>query len=158
MQTTPSLIDEIAPGEDGLSQMQALFRSSRKVGIFESLKLEFGEVARGRVQVTGLPDTHAYNPIGTVHGGYVATLLDSACGCATHTLLQAHQAYTTLELKVSFHKAITRETGRIDAIGEILSSGRRVAFAQARLVDGQGRLMASATSTLLIMERRPPGA
>lgn len=150
-----SLIEEIAPGVDGLTQMRALLGSARKVGIFASLQLEFAEVSRGRVVVAGVPDVHAYNPIGTAHGGYAATLLDSACGCATHTLLEAHQAYTTLELKVAYHRPITRETGRVEAIGEIISSGRRAAFAQARLVDGNGRLMASATSTLLIMNRTP---
>nr|WP_242603260.1 PaaI family thioesterase [Xanthomonas citri] len=79
-------------------------------------------------------------------------MLDSACGCATHTLLSATQRYTTLELKVSYHKAMTRMTGRIEAIGEVLSCGRRAAFAQARLVDDKGTLLASATSTLLVIE------
>ncbi|MFO3706600.1 PaaI family thioesterase [Xanthomonas codiaei] len=152
MHTDIPLIDLLAAGKDGLSQVQALMQHSRRVGIFASLKLDFADAAPGRVVIAGVPGTHAYNPIGSVHGGYAATLLDSACGCATHTLLSATQRYTTLELKVSYHKAVTRRTGRIEAIGEVLSCGRRVAFAQARLVDGKGTLLASANSTLLVME------
>jgi len=101
----------------------------------------------------GTPGDHAYNPIGSVHGGYAATLLDSACGCAVHTRLTATQAYTTLELKVAYHKPITRDTGPLRAEGRIVSMGRRAAFAEATLVDGEGRLYASATSTLLVIER-----
>jgi uncharacterized protein (TIGR00369 family) len=101
----------------------------------------------------GVPDEHAYNPIGTVHGGYTAALLDSACGCAVHSRLTAAQAYTTLELKVAYHRPITKETGRVRAEGLVLSFGRRVAFAEAKLTDAQGKLYASATSTLLVIDR-----
>ena len=90
-------------------------------------------------------------PIGTVHGGYAATLLDSACGCAVHAKLAAGQSYTTLKLKVAYHKAMTAETGRVRAEGLVLSFGRRAAFAEAKLVDASGRLLASATSTLLVV-------
>jgi uncharacterized protein (TIGR00369 family) len=110
-------------------------------------------VEKGTALFVGTPDEHAYNPIGTVHGGWAATLLDSACGCAVHTCLSATQAYTTLELKVAFHKTITRETGPMRAEGSVVSIGRRAAFAEAKLVDGEGRLYASATSTLLVMDR-----
>jgi len=88
-----------------------------------------------------------------VHGGYASTLLDSACGCAVHSRLSATQAYTTLELKVSYHRKITADTGLVRAEGRVLSFGRRAAFAEAKLTDAQGRLCASATSTLLIMDR-----
>lgn len=96
---------------------------------------------------------HAYNPLGTVHGGYAATLLDSACGCAVHSRLTEKQAYTTLELKISYHKAMTKNTGLLRAEGTVLSLGRRAAFAEAHLIDAEGRLYASATSTLLIFGR-----
>jgi uncharacterized protein (TIGR00369 family) len=101
----------------------------------------------------GTPGRHAYNPIGSVHGGYAATLLDSACGCAAHSRLSACQGYTTLELKVSFHRAITSEVGVVRAEATLISFGRRVAFAEARLTDASGRVYATATSTLLIFER-----
>src|SRR5262249_6612814 len=85
-----------------------------------------------------------------------ATLLDSACGCAVHTRLTATQGYTTLELKVAYHRPITTETGRLSADGRVLSFGRRAAFAEAKLTDSNGKLYASATSTLLVFERGCP--
>ena len=88
-----------------------------------------------------------------MHGGYAATLLDSACGCAVHSRLTASQAYTTLELKVAYHKAITKDTRLLRAEGRLLSFGQRVAFAEARLTDARGKLYASATSTLLMFNR-----
>ncbi|MDR5775635.1 MULTISPECIES: PaaI family thioesterase [unclassified Caballeronia] len=148
-----SLIDETAPGLDGLAQLRRLIASGRKPGIFESLRLDFVEVEAGRAVFEGIPGDHAYNPIGTVHGGYAATLLDSACGCAVHSCLTATQAYTTLELKVAYHKAVTRDSGVVRAEGRVLTMGRRAAFAEATLKDASGRLLASATSTLLVIER-----
>jgi len=88
-----------------------------------------------------------------VHGGYAATLLDSACGCAVHSRLSASQAFTTLELKVAYHKAMRADTGPVRAEGLVISLGRRAAFAEATLTDRSGRLLASATSTLLVMDR-----
>lgn len=151
--TPPRLVDEVAAGASGLAQLQALMASGRKPGILRSLDFDFVEVERGRAVFAGKPGEHAYNPIGTVHGGYAATLLDSACGCAIHSVLDAHQAYTTLELKVAFHKAVTRDTGPLRAEGRVISSGRRAGFAEARLCDAGGTLYASATSTLLVFDR-----
>ncbi|BAO89203.1 PaaI family thioesterase [Caballeronia cordobensis] len=148
-----SMVEETGAGLDGLSQLRKLIACKRRSGIMVSLDLEFVEVEAGRAVFAGVPGDHAYNPIGTVHGGYAATLLDSACGCAVHSCLTATQAYTTLELKVAYHKAITRDSGMLRAEGRVLSIGRRAAFAQASLKDASGRLFASATSTLLVMER-----
>jgi uncharacterized protein (TIGR00369 family) len=106
-----SLTEEVAPGTDGLTQLRALIASARKPGILHALDFQFVEVEPGRAVFVGSPGEHAYNPIGTVHGGYAATLLDSACGCAVHSRLDATQAYTTLELKVAYLKPITRDTG-----------------------------------------------
>lgn len=153
-----SLVEDVASGLDGLTQLKMLIASGRKPGILQSLDFEFIEVESGKAVFAGMPGEHAYNPIGTVHGGYAATLLDSACGCSVHTRLTAEQAYTTLELKVSYHKAVTRDTGLLRAEGRVLSIGRRAAFAEAKLVDASGRLYASATSTLLVFERRAPAA
>lgn len=82
-----SLAQEVGNGLDGLSQLCALLASGRKPGILESLNFDFAEVKEGWALFVGTPGEHAYNPIGTVHGGYAATLLDSACGCAVHSLL-----------------------------------------------------------------------
>src|SRR6202140_5681209 len=120
-----SLVDEVAGRLDGLSQLRALMASGRKPGILVALDFEFVEVETGKAVFTGTPGEHAYNPIGVVHGGYAATLLDSACGCAVHSRLTAAQAYTTLELKVAYHKAITKDTGLLRAEGRLLSFGKR---------------------------------
>ncbi len=148
-----SLAEEVGAGLDGLSQLKALIASGRRPGIAVSLQFALVEVEAGRAVFAGTPGEHAYNPIGSVHGGYAATLLDSACGCAVHSRLTATQAYTTLELKVAYHKPITRDTGLLRAEGRVVSIGRRAAFAEATLVDVEGRLYASATSTLLVIER-----
>ncbi len=135
----------------GLQQLRALIEAGQRPGIGRSLDFQLVEIEAGRAVFEGTPGRHAYNPIGTVHGGYAATLLDSACGCAVHSRLEAGQRYTTLELKVAYHKALTDETGPVRAEGTLLSFGRRAAFAEARLTDAAGKLYASATSTLLIM-------
>jgi len=137
----------------GLEQLRAMIAAGRRAGIAQSLDFALVEVEPGRAVFEGQPGMHAYNPIGMVHGGYAATLLDSACGCAVHASLSPAQSYTTLELKVAYHKAITTTTGRVRALGTVVSLGRRVAFAEARLTDASGTLYASATSTLLILER-----
>ena len=148
-----SMADEAAPGASGLEQIRALMRSGRRSGIVETLDFRLVEVAEGRAVFEGTPGIHAYNPIGSVHGGYAATLLDSACGIAVHSKLAADQAYTTLELKVAYHRAMNAETGPVRAEGNVVSFGRRAAFAEARLTDATGRLLASATSTLLVFQR-----
>lgn len=150
-----SLVKETGGGLDGLGQLRALMQSGRKPGIMVSLDLDFIEVEAGRAVFAGVPGDHAYNPIGTVHGGYAATLLDSACGCAVHSRLAAGQGYTTLELKVAYHRPITRDTGLVRAEGRVQTQGRRVAFAEATLADAQGRVYATATSTLLVFDVAP---
>ncbi|MEZ5460563.1 PaaI family thioesterase [Dokdonella sp.] len=140
-------------GLDGLAQLRALIASGKRPGIGDALDFTLVEVGEGLAVFEGQPGPHAYNPMGIVHGGYFATLLDSACGCAVHSRISATQAYTTLELKVAFHKAMTADTGKVRAEGRVLSFGRRVGYAEAKLIDGSGRLLASATSTLLVMDR-----
>jgi uncharacterized protein (TIGR00369 family) len=140
-------------GLTGLEQLRALMASGRRPGIADSLDFALTEVDVGRAVFEGTPGQHAYNPIGMVHGGYAATLLDSACGCAVHSRLGVGQTYTTLELKVAYHKALTSQSGPLRAEGFVLTMGRRVAFAEAKLIDASGRLHASATSTLLVIEQ-----
>jgi uncharacterized protein (TIGR00369 family) len=148
-----SLVQELGSGLCGLEQLKALIASGRRPGIAVSLEFNLAEVGEGTAVFVGTPGQHAYNPIGMVHGGYAATLLDSACGCAVHSRLTAKQVYTTLELKVAYHKALTDQSGPVRAEGRVLSFGRRVAFAEGRLVDGTGKLYASATSTVRILEQ-----
>jgi uncharacterized protein (TIGR00369 family) len=148
-----NLAAEMGPGLTGLEQLRALIASGGRPPIAETLDFRLVEVDDGLAVFEGMPSLSVYNPIGMVHGGYAATLLDSACGCAVHSKLSATQAYSTLELKVAYHKAITKDTGLLRAEGRVLSFGRRAGFSEARLVDRDGKLYASATSTLIVMER-----
>ncbi len=140
----------------GLEQLRAAFEAGRNQdakGIGRTLNFSVLELEEGRVVFGGHPDESVYNPIGTVHGGYAATLLDSAVGCAVHSRLKAGQGYTTLELKVAYHRPLTKDTGPVRAEGQVIQMGRRAAFAEGRLTDAEGRLYATATSTLLVFER-----
>jgi uncharacterized protein (TIGR00369 family) len=141
------------PDLSGLDQLRMLMQQGHRPPIAETLHFDLSEVAEGRAVFTGIPGPFAFNPLGTVHGGYAATMLDSACGCAVHSCLTAKQAYTTLELKVAYHRGMTEATGRVRAIGTVLSIGRRTAFAEAKLIGDDQRLYASATSTLLVFDR-----
>jgi uncharacterized protein (TIGR00369 family) len=138
----------------GLDQMRALKDgTSGWRGIAHLLNFKLVEVEDGRVVFEGHPGREVYNPIGSVHGGYAATLLDSAMGCAVHTKTRPGQGYTTLELKVSYHRALTDASGPVRAEGRVISFGRRAAFAEGRLLDKDGRLCASATTTCLVFDK-----
>jgi uncharacterized protein (TIGR00369 family) len=109
------------------------------------------EASEGHAVFEVTPGEEHYNPIGVVHGGLAATLLDSAMGVAVHSTLGAGEGYTTLEIKVNFVRPMTRDTGPVRAIGEAVHVGRRTATAEARLEDANGKLLAHATCTCLIM-------
>jgi uncharacterized protein (TIGR00369 family) len=115
------------------------------------------EVDDGRVVFTAEPGEHHYNPIGVVHGGLAATLLDSAMGCAVHSLLPRGRAYTTLEIKVNYVRAIRRESGRLRASASVVHMGGRIATAEGRIVDASGQLCAHATTTCILLGARPAG-
>jgi len=106
----------------------------------------------GFVVMHSIPGFRHYNPIGSVHGGYAATLLDSAMGLAIHSMLPVGTGYTTLEFKVSFIKGMTKDSGLVRTEGRTLNVGRRAATAEARMTDSKGRLLAHATTTCLVFE------
>lgn len=108
------------------------------------------EFDKGRAVFQGAPAFAHYNPIGTVHGGWIATLLDSAVGCAVHSALPRGTGYTTLELKVNYVKAVTDTVPRVRAEGKVVSLSRRIGVAEGRLFDAAGRLYALATTTCLV--------
>ncbi len=140
---------------DGLSAMRALIAGELPPApIATLLGFELVQVEEGRVVFAAEPGDQHYNPIGTVHGGLAATLIDSATGCAVHTTLPAGTGYTTTDLQVRFVRAITRDTGRIECVGEVVHRGRTLATAEARLTAGD-RLLAHGTASLLIL---PPDA
>ncbi len=140
-------------GLTGLEQLRAMIAGGGVARIGKTLGFALAEAGDGSAVFTATPGLAHYNPIGTVHGGLAATLLDSACGCAVHSRLSSTQGYTTLELKVAYHKAMTEKTGEVRAEGRVVSIGRRAAFAEATLKGADGKLYASATSTLLVFER-----
>ncbi len=105
----------------------------------------------------GKPMLRHYNPLGSVHGGWSSTLLDSALGCAVHTTLPAGKGYTTLELKVNMVRALTDRVPLVRAEGKVIHAGRQVATAEARLVGHDGKLYAHATTTCLIFDMPQPG-
>jgi len=104
----------------------------------------------GRIVFQGTPGKQHYNPLGSVHGGYFCTLLDSAVGCAVHSVLPQGMGYTTLELKVNLIRALTAATGPVRAEGKVIQVGNRVGIAEGRIVDVDGKLYAHATTTCLV--------
>lgn len=104
----------------------------------------------GRMIFQGTPGPQHYNPIGTVHGGYAATLLDSCVGCAIHTMLPAGKLYTTIELKINYIRALTDKVGPIRAEGKVITLGGQIGIAEGRITDVNGKLYAFATTTCLI--------
>lgn len=110
------------------------------------------EFERGRVVFEAELDGRAYNPIGVIHGGFAATLLDTTTGCAVHSTLPAGTGYTTIELKVNYLRPLVAELGRITATGKVISSGRRTALATGEITDKDGKMIAYASSTCLVFE------
>lgn len=114
------------------------------------------EADEGRVAVELVPQEFHYNPLGTVHGGVISTLLDTAAACAVHTTLPAGVGYTSLDLNVKFLRPVTVDSGVLRCEGTVLQRGRRTALAEAKLVDAQARLVAHATSTCLLLPLTSP--
>ena len=118
--------------------------------IAKLMDIRLTEVTRGRAIFSGTPQEFHYNPLGSVHGGYGATLLDSAMGCAVHSTLDAGDIYTTLEFKINFLRALTHQTGPVRGVGTVINETRTTALAEGRIEDGEGKLYAFATTTCLI--------
>ncbi len=124
------------------------------------LGMDAPTVDPGRAVFTMEPGEHLYNPIGSVHGGILATLLDSALGCAVHSKLPVGVAYTTVDLAVTYLRPVIQKTGRLTCEAEVVHAGRTIATARARIVDDAGRQYATANATCLIFqhEGEPPSA
>jgi uncharacterized protein (TIGR00369 family) len=157
--------DPVALGKAALSMAGAEFlraiaeRRLPPPPIASLMGFDIDEVGEGRVVFSVEPQEYHYNPIGMVHGGLAATLLDSAMGCAIHSLLPKGRAYTTLELKVNYIRALRHDTGRVRAIGKVIHLGGKVATAEGSVVDNAGKLYAHGTTTCLLSEvpRRSAG-
>lgn len=119
--------------------------------IVSLMNMRLVEVAEGRAVFTVVPAEYHYNPIGSVHGGLAATLLDSATGVSVSTKLPRGTTYTTLELKINYLRPLTHETGEVRAEGHVIHIGRRTALAEGRIVDSAGKLYGFATATCLVL-------
>jgi uncharacterized protein (TIGR00369 family) len=124
--------------------------------IMATLGIEGVLFETGRAVFSLVPDEMHYNPLGSVHGGVIGTLLDSAAGCAVHSVLPAQMGYTSIDLTTKYLRPVTTDTGRITAEGRVLSRGTRTALAEAQLTDDDGRLLAQATSTCMLFPIGPP--
>ncbi|UYN94497.1 MAG: PaaI family thioesterase [Enhydrobacter sp.] len=118
--------------------------------ICRTLGIRLAEVELGRVAFAYTPVFDHYNPLGSVHGGIAATLLDSVMGCCIHTTLKAGTGYTTVEIKVNYVRAMSDKTGPVKAEGKVINVGSRIATSEGRLVDAAGKLLAHGTTTCLI--------
>lgn len=145
---------ERAAGMSGLEQMEAIMRSELPPPpIAVLMRMAPVDVGEGRVRFRGEPGEEHYNPIGVVHGGYAATLLDTVLGCAVQTTLPAGRLYTTLSLETKLVRPITRETGPVLAAGSVIHVGRRQATAEARITgEGTGKLLAHGTTTCMVFD------
>jgi len=137
----------------GLDYLRAMQRGELPPApIAGLLQFEVSEVEEGRVSFTCRPDESTYNPIGVVHGGLVCTLLDSVTACAVHSTLPRGKGYTSIEIKVSYLRAVTADSGPLTAPGTVVRGGSGVAFSEGVVVDGSGRPVATATSTCLVFD------
>jgi uncharacterized protein (TIGR00369 family) len=147
---------EQVAARSGLELMQGLIRGELPAPtISQTLDFLLIEVEHGRAVFQGTPGPAHLNPMGGVHGGWYATLLDSALGCCVHTALPRGKAYTTLELKINLVRALSPNVQRVRAIGETIHVGNQTATAQARLVGPDGKLYAHGTTTCLVFEQPP---
>ncbi|MBX3653724.1 MAG: PaaI family thioesterase [Ramlibacter sp.] len=149
---------EQVAGKTGLEIMQAMLRGELPwPPIARTLDFQLMEVSEGRAVFQGTPGPAHLNPMGGIHGGWYATLLDSALGCAVHTLMPAGRGYTTAELGVNLVRAINpQKVPRVRAEGKVLHCGRQLATAEARIVGPDGTLYAHATTTCLVFELQAP--
>ena len=137
----------------GMEYIQAIFRGELPAPpISELMGFRGVEAEPGRAVFEMEPGPQHYNPIGSVHGGIALTLLDSAMGCAVHTTLGAGVGYTTLEVKTNFVRPITADTGVIRCEGVVIHQGSRIATAEGKLTDPNGKLLAHGTTTCLIIQ------
>jgi uncharacterized protein (TIGR00369 family) len=147
----PAELAKRAGAATGVELLQAIISGELPPAPIQALVgYELVEAEEGRVVFVGHPGEQHYNPIGSVHGGFAATLLDSALGATVHSTLAAGEAYATLEVKFNLVRPITAETGDVTAEGRVIHRGRTVATAEADLRDGAGKLLAHATTTCLI--------
>lgn len=149
----PHISAKTAHSMSGLDYLKAMERGELPPPpIVEALDLGKINVEEGQVTFEFVPAEFHYNPIGSVHGGVISTILDSAMGCTLHSLVPQGTAYTTLELKVNFLRAITIKTGALLCAGKVIHLGSKTALLEAQIVDKDGKVYAHGVSTCLLMK------
>jgi uncharacterized protein (TIGR00369 family) len=142
-----------AKGLSGFELLQRMVKGDLPPPPFAgTTNIRLTEVEDGRVVFTGTPTGAFLNPLGTVHGGWIATIIESALGCAVHSKLQPGQTYTTTAMTVNYVRALLPDSGEVRCEGVAVHSGRRTATSEARLVDAKGRPIAHGSETCLIMD------
>jgi len=144
--------------EDGLSFLRGMIEG-RYPGppIAGEMDFTLTEVEEGRVVFTGTPSARFFNPLGTIHGGWTATILDSAMACAAHATLKAGEGYTTLEMKINYVRAVMPESGAVRCEGKVIHRGGTIVTTEGHLTDERGRLLAHGTETCLIFPAKAKG-
>ena len=138
---------------EGIDYLSAMFEGKLPAPpIMHTLDFKMHSIKAGKAVFSFVPQEFHYNPIGSVHGGVISTILDSAMGCTVHSLMPKGKAYTTLELKVNFLKAITKNSGELFTIGKMIYSGGKTALVEAQIVDANGKLFAYGVSTCLLFD------
>jgi uncharacterized protein (TIGR00369 family) len=144
---------ETAKTMSGLQLLTAIMENALPAPpIQQALDFRIVKVERGYTVFAGKPKFEYYNPLGSVHGGYIAALLDSCMACAAHSTLEAGFSYATLEIKINYVRAVTSGTGEGRAEGKVINSGKRIVTAEGRLIDSAGKLYAHGTTTCLVLE------
>src|SRR6202034_3209074 len=149
---------EDVSGMSGREMLQAMVEGRIPAPpIAQTLGFWLVEVGDGECVFEGDSGSHLLNPLGGVHGGWALTLIDSAAGCAAHSLLPAGVGYATVETKANFSRPITETTGRVRAEGRVVARGRQIISAEAKVLDSRGRIIAHGTSTLMVLPNRAAG-
>jgi uncharacterized protein (TIGR00369 family) len=150
---------EIAAQVSGLDFLRGMRERTYPAPPFaHATDIWIAEVGSGRIVFAAIPSSRFYNPMGTVHGGWIATLLDSAMGCAVHSVMKAGQSYTTVDMTVSFVRPVLEKTGKLRCEGKVIHAGGRIATAEGRVWDAGGRLVAHGTETCVVLTLPPSPA
>jgi uncharacterized protein (TIGR00369 family) len=149
---------EVLLAGDGLSFLRDMIAGRHPGPPFaDAMDFDIAEVDEGRVVFVGKPSVRFFNPLGTIHGGWTATILDSAMACAAHSTLKAGEGYTTLEMKINYVRPVMPDSGTVRCEGKLIHRGGTVATTEGGLVDERGKLLAHGTETCLIFPAKPKG-
>lgn len=149
---------DVLLAEDGLSFLLGLIAGRHPGPPFaDAMDFDLAEAKEGRVVFVGKPSPRYFNPLGTIHGGWTATILDSAMACAAHSTLKLGEGYTTLEMKINYVRPVMPESGIVRCEGKLIHRGGTVATTEGKLVDERGKLLAHGTETCVIFPAKDAG-